>query len=297
MVNVMPTFLKFWDATLQSSETERVQAFFATVVAGYPDLFHHGLIASGALTGLQTVPDAQRRVAAYLKDVDPLIPGMRRIANSIQNSVPDYIDEFAATFPDFAQSTPIYFTVSLFGLAAGLRIDRADTGLYFGIDELARTLDTESAFKVVFDHELFHAYHHQINPEVTDNTAAWAYMWEEGLATFVSQRMNPGTSADQVLVTPARLSQLANPVLPSLARQMLDIADSTDPSAYGDLFSAEKGRAGMPLRAGYYVGYKVAEKLEPHRTLQQLAHLHGPDLRGAVRTALASMASGAEKHG
>jgi hypothetical protein len=296
IVNVMPTFFNFWDATSQLPESERVQAFFTTVVGSYPDLFHQGLIASGALTDLGTDPDAQRRVAAYLREVGPLIPAMRNIADSIQNSLQNYIDGFISNFPDFEPATPIYFTISLLGLTAGLRIDGPDSGLYFGVDAIARVLKGDDTLKVIFDHELFHMYHHQIVPQVTDNRAAWAYMWEEGLATFVSQRMSPGTTADQVLMLPPRLFELADPVLPMLARQMLDVADSIDASAYGDLFSLDKARPGMPARAGYYVGYKVAEKLASNRTPLQLARLQGSELKSAVRAALVSMTSGLDKH-
>jgi hypothetical protein len=289
VVDVMPTFFNFWSATSQLSENERVQAFFDMVVASYPDLFHHGLIASGALTDLGTDPDAQRRVATYLHDVGPLVPAMTTITDRIQYSLPHYIDDFTSNFPDFLPTIPVYFTISLFGLAASLRVDGEDSGLYFGIDELAHVLGADDSLKVVFDHELFHMYHHQIAPQVTDNKAAWAYLWEEGLATLVSQRMNPGTSVDHVLIYPAHLSELGDPLLASLARRMLEIADSTDVFAYGDLFFADIARPGMPARAGYYLGYKVAEKIGRTRTLKELARLRGSKLKSAVRAALVTM--------
>jgi hypothetical protein len=55
---LMPTFWNFWDSTLQDPVERRFSVFFEIVVAAYPDLFHHGLIASGALTDLASVPAA-----------------------------------------------------------------------------------------------------------------------------------------------------------------------------------------------------------------------------------------------
>ena len=84
IVDAMPTFWRFWDTTIKEPADQRVRAFFDTVVAGYPDLFHHGLIASGALTDLGSVPEVQARVAKYLQDVSTFIPTMRHLTSTIR---------------------------------------------------------------------------------------------------------------------------------------------------------------------------------------------------------------------
>jgi Predicted Zn-dependent protease (DUF2268) len=290
VIDAMPTFWKFWDSTVQEPEDGRVQAFFDTIVAIYPDLFHHGLIASGALTDLGGVSEARQRVATYLHEVAPYIPAMRHITTTIDNNFLRYVDDFSTTFPDYAPTTPVYFTVSLFGFSGGLLVSGEDTGLYFGVDELARIHGARGNLKVIIEHELFHQYHYQIAPEISDDRAAWAFMWEEGLATYVSRRTNPGTTADQVLMIPERLSELAKRYLPALARRLLDNADSTDPADYADLFfSMNNARTGIPIRSGYYVGYRVAEKLAATRSLMQLAHLRGPELKRAVLGSLTEL--------
>lgn len=289
VINAMPTFWEFWDTTIEESTDKRVRGFFNTVVAAYPDLFHHGLIASGALTDLGSVPEAQTRVAKYLQDVRPFIPAMRQITITIRDNFFRYVQQLSTTFPDYAPTTPVYFSVSLFGFSGGLLVSGENTGLYFGVDELARIYGSTGNLKVILQHELFHQYHYQIAPEIGDDRAAWTFMWEEGLATYVSQRMNPGTTADQVLVTPDRLSELARPHLPNLARRLLDHADSTNPNDYADLFSVEQTPSGFPARSGYFVGYLVAEKLAAKRSLVQLVHLRGPALKQAVLSALAEL--------
>jgi hypothetical protein len=285
----MPAFWEFWDTTINESPDKRVRGFFDSMVATYPDLFHHGLIISGALTDLDTVPEAQARVAKYLQDVSPFIPAMRRISTTISNSFPRYVQEFATTFPDYAPTTPVYFSVSLFGFSGGLLISGENSGLYFGIDELARIYGPTTNLKVILQHELFHQYHYQIAPEIGEDLSAWAFMWEEGLATYVSQRMNRGTTVDQVLVWPDRLSELARPYLPKIAGRLLDHADSTNPNDYADLFSSEPTSSGFPARSGYFVGYIVAAKLAARRSLAELVHLRGPKLKLAVLEVLAGM--------
>jgi hypothetical protein len=59
------------------------------------------------------------------------------------------------------------------------------------------TLPSPPRAAAFFDHELFHLYHRQVvgADAPHDNEPAWWTMWMEGLATYVSQRMNPGLDA------------------------------------------------------------------------------------------------------
>jgi hypothetical protein len=285
VIDAMPAFWKFWDSTIQQPDDVRVHAFFDTVVAAYPDLFHHGLIPSGALTDLGSVPEAQERVSKYLRDIKPYIPAMRRITINIHENFSRYVNDFSSTFADYAPPTPVYFTVSLFGFSAGMILSGETTGLYFGIDGLARIHGSNDNLKIIFEHELFHQYHYQIAPEISTNQAVWAYMWEEGLATYVSCQMNPGCTIDQALMIPSRLLGLAKLHLRELAQRLVDKPDST---TFDDLFS-DKAPPGLPVRSGYYLGFRVAELLGATRSLTELAHLRGPELKDAVLGALTEL--------
>jgi hypothetical protein len=289
VIDAMPAFWKFWDTSIEESTDMRVRAFFNTVVAAYPDLFRHGLIAGGALTDLDSVPEVQARVAKYLQDVTHFIPRMRKISITVRENFSRYVEELSTTFRDYAPTTPVYFSVSLFGYSGGLLISAENTGLYFGVDELARIYGSDSNLKVILQHELFHQYHYQIAPEISEDRVAWSFLWEEGLATYVSQRLNPGATVDQVLVTPNRLSELARPHLPDLIERLLAHAESTDPNDYWELFSVEQTSSVFPARSGYFVGYLVAQKLAATRSLVELVHLRGAELKRAVLSALAAL--------
>jgi hypothetical protein len=163
------------------------------------------------------------------------------------------------------------------------------TGLYFGIDELARIHGSNNNLKIILKHELVHQYHYQIAPELSANEAVWAYMWEEGLATYVSRQMSPGCTIDQALMIPTRLSELAKPYLRELAQRLLDKPDSTYSTTDADLFSLDKAPPGLPGRSGYYLGFRVAELLGATRSLTELAHLRGPELKHDVLDALTEL--------
>lgn len=231
----------------------------------------------------------QLRVAAYLHDVTPFIPRMRIFSNTIAKDFRQFAQQFTATFPDYVPTTPVYFTISLFEFDAGARIAGNQTAVFFGIDGIARSDGADASLQVIIDHELFHQYHNQIAPELTESSALWAYLWEEGLATFVSQQMNPGSTEAQVFVTPPNLSELAGPILPALARELLTNLDSTNQETLRAFFAIDNHRPDIPIRSGYYVGYRVAKKLAAGRTLRKLASLRGPERKTAIQRALTEL--------
>ena len=124
-----------------------------------------------------------------------------------------------------------------------------------------------------FDHELFHLYHRQVvgsrAPEGEDPT--WWTLWREGLATYVSQRMNPQLDAQQVLWYPHEdIVTGMEQDLPRAALLMLQ-----DIEKRGDVadrwFIASQSVDGLPRRAGYYLGYLFAKSEGDGRALPQLA--------------------------
>ncbi len=154
--------------------------------------------------------------------------------------------------------------ISLFSFDGATRKVAGKSALLFAIDGIARYDAQDESLKVLFDHELFHQYHQQIAPELTaDDAPLWVSLWEEGLATYVSQQINPGSSEAQVLMS-GKLAERSAPFF----------------------FGSNSGRPDLPPRCGYYVGYQVARKLAGGRSLQQLASFRGPELENSVRLEL-----------
>jgi hypothetical protein len=289
-IDATPAFWKFWDAAEGKPDIERVQLFNDIVVAAHPELFGSDVLNKAALAGISSNEHAASIASAYLRAVVPYIPRMRSISQSIRDSFDTYASEFKATFPDFAPKSPVYFTVSLFSFDGATRSVGGKTALLFGIDGIARYHGEGESLKVLFDHELFHQYHEQIIPDDgDDNTPLWMSLWEEGLATFVSQQMNSGSTEAQIFMSD-KLADLTKPMLPALARELLENFDSLDRNEYAAFFYSANGRPDIPGRCGYVVGYRIAQYLSAGRSLQRLALLKGPELKAAVKQALEKMA-------
>jgi hypothetical protein len=291
IVDTTPAFWSFWEAAQGKSEEERVRLFMESVVNTHPELYAEDVINSVALTGAGANKDPGKVVTNYLHEVIPFIPRMKSISDTIQHDFESYAADFTLTFPRYAPAAPVYFMVSIFSFDGGTRNIGGKSALLFGIDGIARFHQPDDNLKVFFDHELFHLYHDQIAPELADDDAPlWMSMWEEGLATYVSRKMNDGSTEAQALMSPT-LARQTKAVLPKAAKELLVNMDSLDKKEYAAFFYGTNGRADLPPRCGYYVGYLVAQRLGAKRSLQQMADLRGGELKEAVRRALEQLAA------
>jgi hypothetical protein len=106
-------------------------------------------------------------------------------------------------------------------------------------------------------------------------------LWSEGLATFVSWRMNPAVSLDIALLQPG-IPEGARPRMPAIATELLAHLEERDESTYARYFEGNKQPEGYPPRAGYYVGVLIAQNLSKRYSLRQLARLKGAELHDAI---------------
>ena len=126
-------------------------------------------------------------------------------------------------------------------------------------------------------------YHQRIAPEISEDRAAWAFTWEEGLATYVSQLMNPACDSRSGISQAGAALELARPHLPNIARQILDRADSTNPNDYIAFFRADSFRP--PAAQRVFCRLSGGKETCRHPPLVELVHLRGPQLKLAVLNA------------
>ena len=148
-------------------------------------------------------------------------------------------------------------------------------------------------------HELFHRYNFQVagfSDDLGERDLIWRSLWAEGLATYVSGRLNPSKSLSDALIFPQYLETQAKPFVRQMASELLTAADRVDPATFAEFFeveSPEAKRLGWPPRSGYYVGYLVAQDLGLRHRLSKLAHMQGPALRAEIGRSLEKLAGSA----
>jgi hypothetical protein len=290
--DLMPAYEKFAASTAGLVPQQRAVAFVSDFAAQYRDYYAPEVFGDAArmqARALRYFDPAQ--AAAIFPGVPPLTAG--RLAALGRVVGPQFARQqrrFMQTFADFTCDTTVEFGVSL------MKFDGhpADFGgkhyLLFGVDIIAM-LHEPADMPAFFDHEIFHLYHRQVigarAPQ--DDEPAWWTMWTEGLATYVSQRMNPRLDAQQVLWYPRDMVTRMEQDRARAARFMLRDIDKTGPDA-DRWFLASDSVEGLPIRAGYYLGYLFAKSQGDGRPLPELARMSPELVHGAAVTFLTQLA-------
>jgi hypothetical protein len=290
--DLMPAYERFAAATAGLPPQQRAAAFVSDFALRYPNYYAPEVFGDAArmqARALRYFDPAQ--AASIFPGVPPLTEGRLAALGSVVG--PQFARQqrrFMRTFTDFACDTTVEFGVSL------MRFDGhpAEFGgkhyLLFGVDIIAM-LHEPADMPAFFDHEIFHLYHRQViglrAPQGED--PAWWTMWTEGLATYVSQRMNPGLDAQQVFWYPRDMVNRMERDRAHAARLMLRDIDKTGPDA-DRWFLASVAVQDLPIRAGYYLGYLFAKSEGDGQPLPQLARMAPEAIHAAAVAFLTRLA-------
>jgi hypothetical protein len=281
VVDLMP---QYWQSIGKSDAAARIRA---AVIEPYPDLYNENYVDLPSGDKWQaTVAHEQAYAQAHRNEITAA-------DRYLSTNARYFMMQFAGTFTDFKCDFTFYIAPSFGNMDGSAAFVNGEHRIIFAPDVIPRYHDL-SGLKVLIDHETFHIYHHQAtgrfgaSPEAVPTILE--ALWSEGLATFVSWRMNPALTLDVALLQPG-IPEGAKPHLADIAKDLLAHLDSKDRPAYFHYFVAGKQPDGYPPRAGYYVGTLIAQDLSARYSLTQLAHLDGPDLRALLMSELQRFAT------
>jgi hypothetical protein len=253
----------------------------ASIIDPHPDIYNELLV---------TVPsgdDWKDTFSAEQAYDDAHRPEVRATERYLVANAPKYMSRFEHTFPDYRCDFTFYIAPSFGNLDGSAATVGGKYLIVFAPDFIPR-IHALQDLKILIDHETFHVYHHQATgvfgaaPQLPTIEEA---LWSEGLATFVSWRMNPGVSVDAALMQPG-LSEAALPHLPSMVAELRQHLGEKDEPTYGRFFQGGNAPEGCPSRSGYYIGFRIAQDLSKRYSLQQLARLKGEVLHAAILAGL-----------
>ena len=225
------------------------------------------------LTQLKTYPGRRAETLAFSRQFNKLfIPARHR---------------FEAAFGPVTTRQPAFLIDSMGELDGGTRELNGKYTMLFGADVIAEFHGGKS-LDAFFYHELFHLYH---EPSLANCMTLWCSLWAEGLATYVSSRLDPGASDDELVLN------LPRPIRPAVEankkRAVCEVALRLDSTAYDDfsaLFQGDDNLPGLPARAGYYIGYLVAADIGQSHNLKSMARMGLAEAKPLVEASLRRMA-------
>jgi uncharacterized protein YijF (DUF1287 family) len=280
------TFWRFWDHAKDLPEAAQLRLLQREVVQKRPDIY------AASVIGLDPAKPYSSELAArwpkFLAFAGPSLPLARKLSSSIGRDLPKYDARFRKTFPDFAYTGDVYFTVSLGGFDGAVREVNGRTALLFGVDIIAAVYGAEAYPEAFFDHELFHIYHQQFPDPALEGTLA-RELWREGLAEYVAEQLNPHATEVVLFGLPRSTPARVRDELPALAAELRGRLRSKSPDDYRRWFLGSAEGQEPPSRAGYTLGYLVVKAIAGQRTLAELARLRGPELLAEIDAALAKL--------
>ena len=283
-VDLMPAFWSAYDGHLGDALPARAQ--------GLVEQFFRPHAAVYRQAGFEAT---QAEVLHKLPGIDQRAPAARVAHANFAHDYATNLRRFRHALPDFdGSASPVTLLPSLLHFDAHLQPDGARLPLFFDPDAIAFFHGTDVDLAVLFSHELFHCYQGQRNPAMCLDPAPPLYvdLWNEGTATFASERMNPGASLPRVLLDDVALLDAGDAALRAAARAMLAHLDDTDDATQALFFQAGHHGDGWPPRAGYAVGLRIARSLAPTLSLPQMAALPAPRVRDTLARALTRFAAG-----
>lgn len=257
--NICPAFLAFWERAQACSIEEQRRLWHALYEDQHQDVFD---------VYYRTWGDPQRLDAA-LGHFPTAAPAIRARLPAIESSIGRMTPRCASLFGLRDDDVRYLLMVGLFmsnAWATSLR-GRATCFVAAEIEATARGLDITVA------HEAAHAFHSRRTEIDLNTTAVGAGLFLEGMAVLASGAVVPEASEASLLwfdgertpqgQSPHEWVAACERQWPILRRHLLDNLDATDEARFAGYFYASEAMRleGVPMRAGYFAGYRIARLL------------------------------------
>lgn len=255
-------FARFYDETAAMPDEQRVALFRERFDALFPGFYEP--------MGGQTDAQFDRTVQAAFRNFPVIRARYEQAERDFPAAYAAGIAHFRTSFPGFRMTMPVWFVHSLGRMDGGTRTIRSSNMMIFGADQIG-TLHNSRDIGPFLDHEMLHVENSRWFPDCTPDTTVWCALWQEGLATYVSGTMNH-TTDDALLMlnfpAPIRPAVDADPG-GALCLLRGDL-DKSDNATYALYFMDGGSRHPYPARFGYYLGYRLMQRLGRRYTLAQL---------------------------
>jgi hypothetical protein len=290
IVDLMPDFWDFYSKAQGLEPDKQAALFSSTLVRKFPLAYGAKIIGLDAEKPYDVALGERYRL--WRERITPQhIEIARRLSQSIGRDLSRYEARFRETFSDFSYSGTVYFMASLLGFDGATRTIEGKTVLLFGLDTMAFVYGASLDPQPFFHHELFHVYHAQHLGDTDANPTIMTALWTEGLAVYVSKKLNPETEGISLFGLPEEMPAQTQARVKELSAEILRVLESTKPNDYRTYFTSGGTNADVPKRCGYYIGYLVAQEIGRNLAVQEMAKLSLEAARPLVIAALKKLST------
>jgi hypothetical protein len=274
-------FAKFAEETLNLPATERVARLKEQFDALLPGFYEP---SDG-----QTLDEFNASVTRALDGFPATQVRFEQVEQAFPSAYATAIAHFRKHFPRFQPELPIWFIHSLGRMDGGVRTLRGKTVMIFGADVIAR-IHSDETIGPFLDHELFHVENGRWFKDCEPDTTVWCALWREGSATYAASVMNPGAT-DQMLLLD-RPKPIRAPVDANWRVAVCAISqdlEKSDQATYSRYFLGGDEPGLLPRRSGYYLGYRLVQRLGSRFSLSQIDRFDNATAYRVVKQELSAM--------
>jgi len=271
-------FVRFHDETATMPQAERVASFRKRFDRLLPGFYEP---ASG-----QTDAQFDQQVAKALDGFAAIRPQYEKVERDFPAAYAQAIAHFRRFFPGFRPTLPVWFIHSLGRMDGGTRQVNGKTLMIFGADVIAR-IHSDGTIGPFLDHELFHVENGQWFKDCDPDTTIWCALWQEGGATYAASQMNANADDHMLMLDQPKPIRAAVDAdwRTALCATKRDF-DAGSEQAYQSYFMGNTGKHGFPPRWGYYVGYRLMQRIGKQHSLGEIDHMDHKAARAALVAAL-----------
>lgn len=275
-----PDFWRFWKAA-RSQPVERQETLWQQLYVA-----PHQAVFDDLAGPCKVEYDPAWARAHYFPSLPAVVPLIRSMVTGLPHELKEANARFLETFPDMRWSGDIYVMASGFCFNGRAQTIQGRSALLFGVDA-AVGLGQRNLIPVM-QHELFHRYHYRFfDFKPSSGYPLWTTLWAEGMATYVSELLNPSASDTDLGNVPLGMVQQVDARRHSLAAEFLqrfDSASQKDASVwFNDIRSKDPV---VPPRGGYELGVLVVRALAKQYSIQTMAHWSQAEAEPRIRAAL-----------
>jgi hypothetical protein len=274
-------FAKFHDTTAKMPEKERVALFRERFGKLFPGFY--------APSPGQTDAQFERGIAASLNGFDAIRADYEKIERQFPIAYAAGIRHFRAQFPGFKPVLPVWFVHSLGRMDGGTRTFDGKTYMVFGADVIAK-IHTDGTIGPFLDHELYHVENGQWFKDCEPDTMVWCSLWQEGGAVYATSVMNPGADDSALALNlPRPIRAAVDAQWPLALCTLRRDLDKGDQATYASYFFGGGGEQTFPKRWGYYVGYRLMQRVGKRHTLAEIDRMDHDAARKEIDRELGAM--------
>ena len=279
-VSLTKQFSAFADKTASMPREERVALFRKELGPLFPDFYEPSKGQSEA--------EFNASVAAALEHFPTVRADYEQAERGFPHAFNTAMKHFRKTFPGFPPATPIWFLHSLNQMDGGVREFEGRTQMIFGADLIGKYHSDES-LETFLTHELFHLENRRWFNGCNEQTI-WCSLWVEGGATYASAVLTPNVTDHMLMLdVPAPIRPAVDAEWRNVICKVAADLERSDEATYGSYFLMGKPQA-FPSRWGYYVGYRMMQRIGTKRTLLQIDHTDSDTAHMLVKREIEAMA-------